>query len=143
LRVLFDTSVLVAAALKEHSHHSRALPWLKRAHGGDIEFFVCAHSLAEMYSALTNLPTRPRISPAQAWSLVQHNVKSAQVVELSVNDYDSTIQRVSGMGFSGGVIYDALIVRAAEKSKADHVLTLNERHFRRICPPDGSLLLIP
>jgi len=143
LRVLFDTSVLVAAALKEHSHHLRALPWLKRAHSGDIEFFICAHSLAEMYSAFTNIPTRPRISPAQAWRLIQYNVEAAQVIELSVNDYGSAIQKVSGMGLVGGIIYDALIVHAAEKSRADHVLTFNEKHYRPICPSDGSLLLIP
>lgn len=89
------------------------------------------------------MPTRPRISPSQAWSLVQYNVKSAQVVELSVNDYGSAIQRVAGSGFSGGIIYDALIVRAAEKSRADHILTFNEKHFRMICPTEGSLVLVP
>lgn len=143
MRVLFDTSVLVAATLKDHSHHLRALPWLKKAHSGDIELFVCAHSLAEMYSTFTKVPTRPRLSPAQAWRLIQHNVELAQVVELSVSDYGSAIQKVAGMGLAGGVIYDALIVRAAEKSRSDHVLTFNERHYRPLCPSEGSLLLIP
>lgn len=47
------------------------------------------------------------------------------------------------MGFSGGVIYDALIVHAAEKSNVDRILTFNEKHFQRVCPPEGPLLLVP
>jgi predicted nucleic acid-binding protein len=143
LRALFDTSVLIAAVLKGHTHHSRALPWLKKARGGDIELLVCVHSLAEMYAALSRLPARPRISPAQAWELIKHNTSSAQLVELSIHDYTAVINRMSELGLTGGVIYDALIAQAAEKSRADHILTFNEKDYQRVCRRNGPLPVVP
>ena len=47
MKALFDTSVLVAASVETHPMHARAWPWLKRAHSGEIEYCVVAHSLAE------------------------------------------------------------------------------------------------
>lgn len=38
------------------------------------------------------------------------------------------------MGITGGVAYDALILEAADKGKADKVLTLNEADFKRVAP---------
>lgn len=114
-----------------------------RARTGEIGFVICAHSLAEIYSTLSGLPTKPKISPAQAWRLIQENVGSAQVVELSASDYSLVVQRTSDLGLSGGVIYDALIARAAEKANVDHLLTFNEKDYRRVLSPGGSLLLVP
>ena len=114
-----------------------------RARSGEIGFAICAHSLAELYSVLSRLPTRPKLSPTQAWRLIQENVGSAQVIELSASDYASAVQRTSELGLSGGVIYDALIARAAEKASVDHLLTFNEKDYRRVLPPESSLLLVP
>ena len=47
------------------------------------------------------------------------------------------------MGLSGGVIYDALIARAAEKAGAERLLTLNGADFRRVWPEGESLILVP
>lgn len=44
------------------------------------------------------------------------------------------------MGLSGSLIYDALIAHAAEKAGAEHLLTFNESHFRRVWP-EGDLLV--
>ena len=55
MKALFDTSVLVAASVETHPMHARAWPWLKRAHGGEVGFYVAAHSLAECYAVLTVL----------------------------------------------------------------------------------------
>ena len=62
------------------------------------------------------------------------------VVPLVQEDYLSTILRISSMGLSGSLIYDALIARAAEKAGAEHLLTFNESHFRRVWP-EGDLLV--
>ncbi|HEV2064753.1 MAG TPA: PIN domain-containing protein, partial [Thermoanaerobaculia bacterium] len=75
MKVLFDTSVLVAAMVEPHPVHERALSWLKRARVGDFEFLVASHTLAELYAVLTTLPVRPRISPEIASRLVQQNVE--------------------------------------------------------------------
>ena len=52
MRILFDTSVLVAAMVESHPMHSRALPWLQQVRAGEPEdsFFVAAHTLAELYA---------------------------------------------------------------------------------------------
>ena len=144
MRILFDTSVLVAAFSKSHTHHPQAFPWLHKAKAGEFEFLVAAHTLAEVYSVLTRLPLNPKVTPATAWSLIHENLlTSAEIVALSEADYLSTIRRTSDQDLAGGMIYDALLVRAAEKSRADQLLTFNERHFRRIWPEGASVISIP
>ncbi|MBS0261361.1 MAG: PIN domain-containing protein [Planctomycetes bacterium] len=71
MKMLLDTSVLVAGMLSDHAHHSVAWPWLERAKAGAFEFVVAGHSLAELYAVLTKLPRRPRISPGMrcGWSM--------------------------------------------------------------------------
>jgi len=144
VRVLFDTSVLVAAIVEAHPRHAGAATWLKRAKSGEFEFLTASHSLAELYSVLSTLPSKPRISPADAWRLVQENVvASAHLIALAPADYATTLQRVSQLGLSGGVIYDALIACAAEKAGAERLLTLNAADFRRVWPGSESILLVP
>jgi predicted nucleic acid-binding protein len=135
VRVLFDTSVLVAALIQSHAHHDRSLPWLQRGQNGDITFLVAGHTLAELYSVLTTLPVRPRLSPSLAWRLVHENVETAaEIVTLTDADYLRTVERLAQRGMAGGIIYDALIARAAEKAEAERLLTWNEAHFRRVWP---------
>ena len=56
MKVLFDTSVLVAAFEVSHSRHSVCLPWLQRAQEKEIDGYLSTHTLAELYSVLTRLP---------------------------------------------------------------------------------------
>jgi predicted nucleic acid-binding protein len=144
VRVLFDTSVLVAALVQSHPHHERSLPWLQRAQNEEIKFLVAGHTLAELYSVLTTLPVRPRLSPSVVWRLIHENVEaSAEIVSLSEADYLSTLERLSTRGLVGGVIYDALIAKAAEKAEAERLLTWNEAHFRRAWPEGESVIGSP
>jgi|SRR5437870_2309301 predicted nucleic acid-binding protein len=144
MKVLFDTSVLVAAIVEAHPRHPEAASWLRRAKSREIELLAATHSLAELYSILSALPARPRISPAKAWQLVQENVAaSAHLIALSPEDYSATLQQAAERGLSGGVIYDALIVCAARKAGADRLLTLNQRDFRRVLPEGESILIVP
>lgn len=66
MKVLFDTSVLVAAMLAEHPRHPESLPWLQRVQVKEIAGFVSTHTLAELYAVLTRLPRTPRINPGLA-----------------------------------------------------------------------------
>ncbi|MEW6490598.1 MAG: PIN domain-containing protein, partial [Thermodesulfobacteriota bacterium] len=124
MKVLFDTSVLVAAMVESHPGHRRALPWLQGAKSGRVTFLVAAHTLAELYAVLTRLPTAPRISPTAAQRLVDENVAShAQIVALDAADYQALLWRWGNLELSGGAVYDSLIARAAEKAGADRLLT--------------------
>ena len=135
MRVLLDTSVLVAAIVEAHPMHSVALPWLQRTKAKVDTGLVAAHSLAELYAILTTLPLRRRIAPALAWELIQRNVLAAlEVVALTVDDYAVVVARLSEMGMAGGVTYDALILEAADKGQADRIVTLNEADFQRVAP---------
>lgn len=135
MRILLDTSVLVAAMVEAHPAHERSLIWLKRVTNASDTGLIAAHSLAEVYAVLTTLPVQPPISSTDAMQLIQHNlIDKLEVVVLSAQDYSSLLQSLSSLGIVGGAIYDALILRAAEKAKVDQVVTLNERDFRRVYP---------
>jgi predicted nucleic acid-binding protein len=74
MKVLLDTSVLVAAMGEAHPAHEKSLPWLQRIKKGSDSGLVSAHSVAELYAILTTLPMKPRISPIVAYDLIQRNV---------------------------------------------------------------------
>ena len=59
MKILLDTSVLVAAVVESHPAHSQALPWLQRVRNNVDTGLVAAHSLAELYAILTTLPVQP------------------------------------------------------------------------------------
>ena len=144
MKVLFDTSVLVAGIVEAHPQHERCLPWLQKARASTIEPLVTAHTLAELYAVLSSYPTRPRLSPALAGRLVRENVSAvARVVTLSAGDYLAAIGNAAELSLSGGVIYDALIVRAAQKAGAERLLTRNPRDFLRIWPDGAGVILSP
>ncbi len=130
--------------VEPHPMHERALSWLKRARAGDFEFLVASHTLAELYAVLTTLPVRPRISPEIASRLVQQNVEgSAKIVPLSASDYRLTVRQMAELGLTGGIIYDALIARVAQKAEADRLLTFNATDFERVWPQGKSILTLP
>jgi predicted nucleic acid-binding protein len=135
VKVLLDTSVLIAALVRAHPRHADARPWLARARAGEIRMVVAAHTLAELHATLTTLPVRPRISPETAARLRDDNLPdTAEIVALSADDYRSVIRHVVELGLAGGVIYDALIARVAENARVDRLVTLNEADFRRAWP---------
>lgn len=144
MKVLFDTSVLVAGIVEAHPLHERSLPWLMKAKAGSLEYLVGAHSLAELYAVLSTLPTSPRIGPRLAWRLVRENVAAhARVIPLSPRDYAGTIGALADREMAGGVVYDALIVKAAQKARARKLLTLNPRDFLRVWPEGAGIIGSP
>ncbi len=144
MKILFDTSVLVAALVESHPDHARALPWLAKAKRGEVGYLVSCHTMAELYAVLSSLPLKPRISPGLARRLVQENVEGAAgLVALSASDYREALGRAADLGLSGGVIYDGLIAQAAVKSRADRLLTLDVDDFRRVWPEGEGKLAAP
>ncbi len=144
MKILFDTSVLVAALVEPHPQHSRALSWLKKAKEQEFELAVSSHTLTELYAVLSTLPVSPRITPGLAWRLIHESiVPLASVVSLSSSDYLGTIKRMSDHGLSGGSVYDALIAKAAQKSEADRILTLNVTDFKRVWPEGTTRIAAP
>lgn len=144
MRALLDTSVLVAAMVEAHPDHVRCLPWLQKSAARSLSLLVAAHSLAETFAVLTRLPLRPRIAPATAEALMRENVLGrAQIVALSATDYRGVLARQATLGLAGGAIYDALIARAAQKGRADRVVTLNRGDFLRVWPDGAERVVAP
>ena len=50
---------------------------------------------------------------------------------------------MSELGLSGGVVYDALAARVAARARAEKLLTLNPRDFRRVWPEGDAIICEP
>ncbi|HEY0792548.1 MAG TPA: PIN domain-containing protein [Chthoniobacterales bacterium] len=116
-----------------HPQHVPAAAALSRVLLGQDKGSVCCHSLAELYAVLTRLPLSPSIHPSEAHRLIDANVLAHfQLVPLTVEDYRESLRALAAAGWAGGLIYDALLLRAAEKCAAEQVFTFNASHFRRL-----------
>jgi predicted nucleic acid-binding protein len=136
---LFDTNVLIAAMLSHREHHEVA----KRVfvqHRTAKTAAISSHSLAEVYNVLTG---RVRIPPTQAMQLMQLNLRGVEVVALESTDYENALRRVSSLGLSGGVVFDALVAECTLKIGAEALLTFNTQHFLRLGPDVAKLVREP
>jgi predicted nucleic acid-binding protein len=144
MKALLDSSVLIGAMLPDHIHHIYAHRWLSQGRVGSFELVVSGHSMAEVYSVLTRLPRTPRISPLEAWRLLNENVQScATIVTLTDVDYAVLIEELGNRGIVGGQVFDAIIAKAAELAQVDQLVTLNEAHFHNVWPAGGARIVSP
>jgi len=135
MKALFDSNVLVSALVETHPFHLKAIKWLTEVKENKITGVISAHSLAEIYSTLTNLPIYPKISPNLAHNLIYQNILPIfDFVELTVEDYKTVLNIASQNQIIGGTIYDALIAHAAHKAQVDKLLTFNTKHFKKAYP---------
>ena len=133
--VFFDTSVLVTALVTELPNHERALDCLVNYSRKKGDACTTTHVLAETYACLTSLPVKKRISPMDAKSLIEESlVKNLEILPIVTQTYLSSIRRVSNMGMTSGIIYDALHLEMAESSGCTELLTYNLKDFRRLVP---------
>ena len=145
MKGFLDTSVLIAAVVSKHDSHTRAFPLLERVQNGKDEGFVAGHSLAEMYAILTKLPPPYRHAPEQALLSIEENVlKHFKISSLTASDYASLVREAAMAGIQGGTIYDAVLLKCAEKSNPDRIFTLNLKHFLAVASKDfGPKLSAP
>jgi predicted nucleic acid-binding protein len=127
MKGFFDTSVLVPVFYGDHVHHQASLELLiqfNRSTG------CCgAHSLAEVYSTLTRMPGKHRISGDQAMLFVESTRDRLSIVALDGDEYAGALQASAGLGIVGGGIYDAMLAHCALKAKAEAIYTWNIRHY--------------
>ena len=133
MKVLLDTSVLVAACVERHPNHLPAFEWLKKAGAMEIKAVVAAHSPLETFSVLTRAPFKPRIGPEEARKLIASNIyATSSIIALTANEYTKIINDLANSGFTGGIVYDGLIVLCAEKAKAKKIVTSNTADYTRL-----------
>ena len=135
---------MIAALVESHPKHEIAFPWLKQAKTKAFELVIASHTLAELYAVLSTLPIKPRISPAVAWRLIHENIEAvSKIISLTSSEYSATIKRLSKSGLIGGIVYDALIAKVAQKTGVKRLLTLNGDHFKRVWPAGKDVIVSP
>jgi predicted nucleic acid-binding protein len=93
-----------------------------------------AHSLAEVYSALTRMPGRDRISAEQAILFIDDLRNRLTVVSLTADEHAQGLRKYAAMGVVGGTIYDALLAHCALKARAEEIYSWNSRHYQQFGP---------
>src|SRR5688572_4257968 len=106
MKMLADTSCMVALLVEDHPAHARVLPYLQRVVRGEVRGVLAAHTLAETYSVLTRMPHTPPIRPEVAWQAIERNLPHFEVVALTEEEYKSVLSELAGRGIGGGPTYD-------------------------------------
>jgi predicted nucleic acid-binding protein len=133
MKAFLDTSVLVPVFYGDHVHHQASLALFVQC---DQSSGCCgAHSLAEVFSTLTRMPGRHRISGAQAMLFVGNICERLSLVSLDGQEYLGALQASSDLGIVGGGIYDALLARCAVKVEVEIIYSWNARHYGQ-CGPE-------
>jgi len=69
--------------------------------------------------------------------------KRFTIIQLSEEDYYSTISESAGERIPGGTIYDALLARCALKANCDTIYTWNKGDFSRLGPEVAKRVRTP
>ena len=132
MKQFLDTSVLVAAFWGGHPNHHASVILLG---GASKKHSACSvHSLAEVYAVMTAMPVRPMIPPEQALLFLQEIRDRLTLISLDGEEYFLAIQNIAGFGFSGGRVYDALLLACATKVRAETIYTWNLKHYQALAP---------
>ncbi len=102
---------------------------------GRNQAWISQHTLAETYAILTSAPLTPRIHPGEALRIVEDNILPyVSIVPLDPPDYLAVLREMATSGWRSGRIYDALILRCAEKQPIDRICTFNFKEFHQLAP---------
>jgi predicted nucleic acid-binding protein len=77
MKACFDTSVLVAALLRQHPQHPVAFAKLFEVQQKRLEGVLTTHGVAEVFATLTALPLKPRLQPGDAQKMLQRSIFEA------------------------------------------------------------------
>lgn len=139
---LLDSSCMIAAICTWHEQHAAAAAELeRRLHRGE-QLAIPAPALVESYAVLTRLPAPHRLSPADAWTLLEVNfIEDRRIIALSGALYVATVRALAKQGVGGGRSFDAVIAECAREARPATLLTFDRRHFDP--PPEGISVVEP
>lgn len=101
-QLLVDTSVAVALSTADHEARAACRSVVEGRRIG-----LSGHAAFETFSVLTRLPAPSRRTVAAVATLIRHNFP--HTVFLSPAASAELLDRLAGMGVSGGSVYDALV----------------------------------
>lgn len=70
-------------------------------------------------------------------------MKTLKVISLTSSEYSSIIKRISESELTGGIVYDAIIAKVAQKAGVKRLLTFNSDHFKRVWPAGENVIVAP
>lgn len=141
MKAFLDTSVLVPVFYGDHVHHDASFQFFLQC---DPSTGCCAaHSLVEVYSTLTRMPGKHRISGEQAMLFIGSIRERLSVIGLNEDEYADALQSSADLGIVGGGIYDAMLARCAIKAGAEGIYSWNIRHYAQCGPVVTQRLRTP
>jgi hypothetical protein len=99
MKAFFDSSVLVPVFYGDHVHHEASLDLFIQF---DKSSGCCgAHSLAEVFSTLTRMPGKHRISGEQAMLFIGNIRERLSIIALSGDEYADALEASAALGIVG------------------------------------------
>ena len=129
MKAFLDTSVLVAAFYADHQHHAPSFELFLRFDKPQVS--CSAHSLAEVYSCLTGMSGKDRVTGDEALLFLGNVRERLTLIALDESEQSRAIEASSAY-VSGGGIYDALLGYCALKANAKSLYTWNPKDFKRL-----------
>ena len=139
--MVIDSSVLVAGFFHGHTHFIPSIAFLSQL--DNVKAHATAHSLAETFSSVTQLPIFPKPSAWDAKIYIESLTAKIDWLEMKQDYYHLALQLMTQRGFTGAKIYDALIVAAAMMIKSKVIYTWNVKHFLPLAEGSGILIRTP
>jgi predicted nucleic acid-binding protein len=130
-RAFFDTSVLLGGLIDLGPASEPAQRIMEAIAAGHVRRPHTAwHCCLEFYAVSTRLREELRLSPADAWRLVNEEILIRfEVHQLPDDQQRHFLHAAADDGLVGGRIYDAHIAEIARVSRVPVVVTENLRHF--------------
>ena len=136
---VFDTTVLIALMLPHREGHLRCKKAFLESRAAS-RAAISTHTIAELYSVLAGRHTIP---PKEIKKMLDGNLRNVEQIILEPSDYQSSVERLTGLGIQGGAIFDTLIATCALKVEAKKLYTLNLKHFVRLGEDVAAVSLEP
>ena len=141
MKAFLDTSVMVATFYVDHENHEPSIELFLRYEKREV---CCgAHSLAEVYSALTGMPGKDRAGADEALLFLSNIRERMSIITLTEKEYFKAVEASAAVGVTGGGIYDALLGHCALKAEAETIYTWNVKHFKRLGPEIAGRVATP
>ncbi len=119
--LLVDTSVAVALAIVDHSHHESTSSAV-----GTRRLGLAGHAAFETFSVLTRLPAPARRAPATVAHLLAESFPYTRF--LGPQTAASLLTALAAVDIAGGAVYDALVGACA----VEHGIVLATRDRRAL-----------
>lgn len=130
-RAFFDTSVLLGGLIELGPASEPAQKIMAAIATGHVRRPHTAwHCCLEFYAVSTRLPEEVRLSPPDAWRLIEEEILDRfEVRQLPDDHRRAFFHGVADDRLVGGRIYDAHIAEIARLARVPVVVTDNLRHF--------------